>query len=154
MEDEGDMCCRRAVILCGEWALNFNPPFLPAPQLRANTPFCVQSHALQSVLQLGAEPGPGSLAPIGGPWSLAPIGHWGRLTRSLTTLDAVTHHTPSHTFVAAPGMPQWWCHLLQSQSPACGCVIYLQLRFPSFLVCCPSFRGSLNLWAELCVCVS
>lgn len=87
-----------AVTLCSEWALSSSHPIL-----LTHHPVS-QSHALWSLLQLGAEPGPGSLAPIG--QCAFCWGAW----RSLATPTAAARGTSSSTPVASPEMPPYWCH--------------------------------------------
>ena len=112
--DEGETCCRRAVILCDEWALNLNPApcFCPHTILCPRTTLCSQSRSWRQSLALGR-------------WLPLDSGHAWRGTLP---------HLPQWlaTPVAMPGMPQCWSHLLQSQSPACGCVICIWLKFSSF----------------------
>ena len=81
------------------------PPLLPTHHPVS------QNHTLQSVRQLEAEPGPGSLAPIG---------QWACLTRNLAT---VTRHSCGHAWDATMLVPPsavtvtclWLCHLFMAK---------------------------------------
>lgn len=101
-----------AVILCSERALYMSHP--------RHSPLS-QGHASHPILQLEAEPGPGSLAPMD-------TGHAWLILAQLTSQVA----SPGLTLLTSHlECPECWYHLLRLHLPAWGCAICLLLLFPS-----------------------
>lgn len=115
-----------AVILCSERALYMSHP--------RHSPLS-QGHASHPILQLEAEPGPGSLAPMDS-------GHAWLILAQLTSQVA----SPGLTLLTSHlECPECWCHLLRLHLPAWGCAICLLLLFPS-----PCLLHLLGIFFKIC----